>query len=67
MNFKELYKQFKKSEVPLTDEELFFLIKKLSPVVEGLHEMGERFHFAWRGAYDDLERLHDYKQARKEQ
>lgn len=65
MTLKDTYKKFRNADL-ISDEELNFLIKNLKPVEAGLHEMGERFQFAWRAVYDDLDRLNDCKKARKE-
>ena len=65
MDFRETYKKYRDAD-SISDDELNFLIKKLIPVESGLHDMGERFQFAWRATHDDLERLNDMKKARKE-
>ena len=65
MTLNETYQKLRDGD-PISDEELNFMIKTLKPIEKGLRELGERFYFTWRQIADDVRRLEDYKQARKE-
>jgi len=48
----------------ISDEELSYAILYLEDKVEFLYIMGDKFHFAWRQLYDDLQTLKGFTQAR---
>jgi hypothetical protein len=51
---------------PINDEELKKALVFYSDLEEKLRLLGERFHFAWRSAFDTLHTLQGYEQARKD-
>lgn len=51
---------------PIDDAELALLLDFYRDLEFKLDLMGERFHFAWRDARDNAQRLDDYRKARLE-
>lgn len=49
----------------VSDKDLDILIEFYFNLTDSLKIMGEKFHFAWREANDNLNRLEEYKRARK--
>jgi hypothetical protein len=50
----------------ISDEELENAIPYLEDKVEFLSILGDKFHFAWRDLYNDLQTLKSFRQLRKE-
>lgn len=51
---------------PISDNELRDSIKFLESTVQFLGLLGERYWFAWRELFFDLEKLKQFREARKE-
>lgn len=63
--FLEAHKRFKIGD-PISDEELDWLLSHYTILEMHLFVQGERYHFAWRDAYDQKERLENFKKARQQ-
>ena len=50
----------------ISDEDIEFAIKTLTPVVNVLHELGPVYKLAWKELYFDLDKFITFQKARKE-
>jgi hypothetical protein len=63
MDIGKIYKKYKDG-ASFTDEEVNFAAEEFQKLANLLRLMGERFHFAWREAYDMYNHFEYFKQAR---
>lgn len=60
----EVYNKVQRGD-PISDGELAGAIEDLKEHVDFLHELGERFHFAWWDLFNCREKLIRFREARK--